>query len=186
MLRKTEKVTYIKIINQKRRMSMQRTRFFLLMALAAGMLVISATPASALGVFSHWQDSEDMSSGFGFGLKHKFQIVPIVAIEARGAWINYGSEGRWPDLDMFPLEIAGRAKFGLFYGGLGTGYYLFSGDFKSDDEVGGFIFTGAEFTLLGLGAFAELRYLTLEPGGDYGRDLTGFGASLGVILPIGK
>jgi hypothetical protein len=162
---------------------MQRVKLLLIMALTTGLLAISATPASALSVFGQWQNAEDMESGFGLGLKHKFQIIPIISIEARASWINYNAKGNWPDLNMYPLEAAGRVKFGLFYGGLGIGYYLFSGDdFKPDDKVGGFLFAGAEFTLFGLGAFAEARYLSLEPGGDYGRDMSGFGASIGVII----
>jgi hypothetical protein len=55
---------------------------------------------------------------------------------------------------------------------------------KPDNSVGGFLGAGVDFSLGGLGAFAELRYLLLEPGGTYGGDLSGFGANVGVTLPI--
>ena len=88
---------------------------------------------------------------------------------------------------MFPLEAFGRAKFGMFYGGLGLGYYVMSGDYAPKNTVGGFGALGIEFTLAGLGAFGEVRYLYLEPEFDDlpgNADMNGMGAALGVILPF--
>jgi len=142
-----------------------------------------------MGTWCHWQNSDDMDSGFGFGLKHKFQIVPVFSAEARATWVGYGSKGSFESLNMYPLEAIGRAKLGLLYGGVGIGYYLFSGDSSPKASVGGTILAGGEFTLLGLGAFAEGRYLFLEADEDDSsgdkRKLDGFGASLGVIIPVG-
>jgi hypothetical protein len=162
----------------------------LLPIIVAAVLAAGATPAGALGGFAHWQNSEDMDSGFGLGLQHQFKIVPIFSAEARAAWVGFSSTDKGPDMNMYPLEAIGRVKLGLLYGGGGIGYYLFSGDdFQPKNSVGGTILAGAEFTLLGLGAFAEARYLFLEAdeedqvGGK--RKMDGFGASLGVIIPIG-
>ena len=156
----------------------------LLLTITVIFLAVCTAPANAIGVFAQWQDSKDADSGYGLGLKHKFQIVPIFAVEARASWLSYGSSGRWGEFDMFPLEAVGRAKLGLLYGGVGLGYYLFSGDNSPDSSVGASILGGGEFTLFGLGAFAELRYLFLEPGGKWGRNLNGFGANVGVVLPF--
>ncbi len=154
----------------------------------AGVLTGGVSSAKAIGVFAQWQDSKDADSGFGFGVKHKFQIIPIVAVEARASWLNYGSDGDAGDLNMFPLEAVGRAKLGLFYGGVGLGYYLMSGDYSPKNTVGFSILAGAEFTLFGLGAFAEARYLVLDADGhdDIGGsvDMGGIGANVGVVLPF--
>mgnify|MGYP001813875490 CR=1 FL=1 len=152
----------------------------------AGVLAGGVSTANAIGIFAQWQDSKDADSGFGFGVKHKFQIVPIVAIEARASWLNYGGDGG--DFNMFPLEAVGRASLGLFYGGAGVGYYISSGDYSPDNTLGFSILGGAEFTLFGLGAFAEARYLFLDADGPSGYggsvDMGGIGANVGVILPF--
>ena len=163
-----------------------RTLLFPTVVLA---FLVVAAPAGALGAFAHWQNSEDMDSGFGFGVKHKFQIVPVLSAEARAAWIGYGSKGSLASLNMYPLEAIAKAKLGLLYGGAGVGWYPFSGDLSPKASVGGTILAGGEFTLFGLGAFAEGRYLFLEADEDDSigtkRKMDGFGASLGVIIPVG-
>jgi hypothetical protein len=154
----------------------------------SGVLAGGFSSAHAIGAFLQWQDAGDMDSGFGFGLKKKFQIIPIVAVEARASWLHYDQSGRYPDLDMFPLEAVGRAKLAFFYGGLGVGYFINTGDDSPKNSLGWSIVVGGEFTLFGLGAFAEGRYLFLEPdekdsiGGS--RDMGGLGANVGVILPF--
>lgn len=162
----------------------------LLVVVTAGFLTIHAAPASALSPFLQIQNSTDMDAGYGIGLKRKFQIIPILAAEARVSWYyTDGGESR-ADLNTFPLELVGRLKFGFLYGGLGAGYYIFSGHDRPENSIGGFVFGGAEFALFGLGAFAELRWLQLDTsetetvGGD--RDLSGVGGNVGVTIPIGK
>ena len=148
----------------------------------AGVMLITAgsvTPAKAVNIFAQWQDTKDLDSGFGLGVGHKFQIIPIVSVEGRISYLRFDKNS--VGLNMFPFEALGRAKLGLFYGGVGLGYYFFSGDFKPDNSFGGFIAGGIEFTLFGLGAYGELRYLLLEPDGG---NLNGFGAGLGVVLPF--
>jgi hypothetical protein len=147
-------------------------------------LAVINAPAGAIGVFGQWQDSDDYGSGYGLGLKKKYQIIPVIAAEARVSWLNYGTEGQRQGFDMFPLEAVGRARIAFLYGGLGVGYYLTTGGSSPDSSFGTFLFGGTEFTLFGLGAFAELRYLHLEPGGDRAANLNGLGASVGVILPL--
>ena len=107
---------------------MRTLRALLLPTVVAAFLAAETTPANALGGFAHWQQSEDMDSGFGFGLTHKFQIVPVFSAEARAAWVSFDGGQNHKDTNMYPLEAIGRVKLGLLYGGAGIGYYLFSGD----------------------------------------------------------
>ena len=170
---------------------MKPISLLLLFAISVCLLAIPAGTASALSPFVQVQNSTDMDTGYGIGLKRKFQIIPILSAEARASWYYTDGGDKWADLNTFPLELVGRLKFGFLYGGLGAGYYIFSGDdFKPENSFGGFVFAGAEFGLFGLGAFAELRWLQLEPdeveaiGGS--RDMSGVGGNVGVTLPIGK
>jgi len=167
---------------------MKIARIFTCFALIMIMTAVCVLPAHAIGVFGQWQDSKDADSGYGLGLKHEFSIIPIISVEARASWLRYSADDGEGDLDMFPLEAFGRAKLGMFYGGVGLGYYIFSGDYSPKNSVGGFAAAGIEITLLGLGAFGELRYLYLEPDldGDISGtvDMSGIGANIGVTLPF--
>ena len=162
---------------------MKSVRILVLLILTLGFVTMTATSAHALGIFAQWQDAKDMDGAFGLGLKHDFTIIPLVGIDARVSYHLY-TEG--DGMNMFPLEAFGKLNLGLFYGGLGIGYYIFSGnDFAPDNEIGGFVAGGVSFGLGGLGAFAELRYLLLEPSvGNAKLDLSGFGVNAGVTLPI--
>lgn len=152
-------------------------------------LILAATvisPASAIGVFGQWQDSKDADSGYGLGLKHEFGIIPMIGIEARASWLRYSEENSDENLDTFPLEAFGKVKLGMFYGGIGLGYYIMSGDYSPDSSLGGFAALGIDFGLGGLGVFGEVRYLYLEPDVETGGsvDMSGIGANLGVTLPF--
>ena len=162
-------------------------------ALAAFLFVLLSTvactvPAHSIGIFGQWQDSNDGDSGYGLGIKQNFGIIPLISVEARASWLRYGGDDESGNLDMFPLEAFGRLNLGMFYGGVGIGYYLFSGDYSPKNTVGGFAAAGIEISLLGLGVFGELRYLVLEPdldtdiGGSV--DMSGMGANIGVTLPF--
>ena len=167
---------------------MKVTRIITALALAMIFTTICTLPVNAIGFFAQWQDSKDEDSGYGFGLKQSFSIIPIISVEARASWLRYSSDDGAEDLDMFPLEAFGRASLGMFYVGLGAGYYIFSGESAPKNSFGGFAAAGIEITLLGLGAFGELRYLYLEPELDSNiggtSDMNGFGANVGVILPF--
>jgi hypothetical protein len=155
------------------------TRFRTLVACAL-LLVLATSPAQALSLFAQWQDSNDAGAGYGLGAKHAFlKILPIVDLEGRVSWLHYDSDKVPSSFEAFPLEAVGTVSLGVFYGGLGVGYYVFSGDVSPDDSVGGFVAGGAGFGLLGVRAFAELRYLLLEPDGA---DMSGVGAHVGASL----
>lgn len=167
---------------------MKSTSILSCSALIMILLVVCVLPAQAIGIFGQWQDSKDADSGYGLGLKHEFSIIPIISMDVRASWLRYSGNDGEGDLDMFPLEAFGRAKLGLFYGGVGIGYYIFSGDYSPKNSLGGFAAAGVEITLLGLGVFGELRYLWLEPDLDSSiggsADMSGVGANIGVILPF--
>ncbi len=142
-------------------------------------------PAHAIGIFGQWQDS-DGESGYGLGIKQNFSIIPIISIETRASWLRYSGDNSAGDLDMFPLEAFGRASLGMFYGGVGLGYYIMSGDYAPKNSFGGFGAAGIGLSLAGLGVFGELRYLYLEPDHELGGSvkMSGIGANVGVTLPF--
>jgi len=143
--------------------------------------VLAASPAQAVGLFAQWQDSQDAGSAYGLGAKQIFlALLPIVDLEARVSWLHYDGDELPSSFEAFPLEAVGTIRFGsALYGGLGVGYYLFSGDVAPDDAVGGFVAGGASFGLGGTRAFAEVRYLLLEPEGG---DMSGVGLHVGAAL----
>jgi hypothetical protein len=154
-------------------------------ALAVLMSMSVFAPASAIGLFGQWQDSKDAGSGYGLGIKQDWSIVPIVSIEGRFSWLRYSDDEWNDDLDMFPLEAFGKFKLGMFYGGVGLGYYFMSGEFAPKDSFGGFAAIGLDFSLGIVGAFGELRYLYLEPeyeDVDVTADMSGIGANLGITI----
>ena len=146
-----------------------------------------ASPAGAIGVFGQWQDTKDADSGYGLGIKQDFSIVPVFSVEARASWLMFSDDAWDEDLNMFPLEAFGRAKLGMFYGGIGVGYYIMSGADWLKNSVGGFGAVGIELGLGGLNAFGEVRYLYLEPeydGIDGNADMSGIGAGAGDNRPF--
>lgn len=160
-----------------------KSKALLTAALLSVAALFVATPAHAIAPFVQFQDSKDGGMGYGVGVKHSFLgIVPMVGFDLRASWLHYGDKEEVPEaFELFPLEAAATLGLGIFYVGLGGGYYAASGDIAPDSELGGFALGGIGFKLFGLGASAELRYLMLEPGAA---DMSGFGANLGVTLPL--
>jgi len=162
---------------------MKDSRTIIGLSLILFVISACAVPAQAIGIFGQWQDS-DGESGYGLGIKKNFSIIPIISIEARASWLRYSNDAS--DMDMFPLEAFGRASLGMFYGGVGLGYYIMSGDLAPKNSFGGFGAAGIELSLAGLGVFGELRYLYLEPDHELGGtvEMSGIGANVGVTLPF--
>jgi hypothetical protein len=165
---------------------MRSSRIIIGLALAFILTAASTMPAQAIGIFGQWQDSNDADSGYGFGLKHEFGIIPLISIEARASWLNYSIADSDESINMYPLEAFGKVKLAMFYGGVGVGYYIMSGDHAPKNSVGGFAAAGIDISLLGLGFFGEVRYLVLEPDLEIGGsvDMGGMGANIGVTLPF--
>ena len=123
--------------------------------------VCSFVPSQAdasLGVFATWWDGDETDSGFGGGAKFEFPLIPIVSLDVRASYISWNPDGV-DGLYTIPLEVVGSLTFGLFYGGLSLGYYVWgASDYSASDEVGGSIFAGVSLGLGSIGAFGELRY----------------------------
>jgi len=155
-----------------------------LLALIVVLAVVTsmAGEAKCLGIFGSYWNGEDIDNGYGLGVKHKFQIIPIFAIDARASWLSFSDDP--VDLNMYPLEATALAKLGMFYGGVGAGYYIFDGkDVDLDNAAGGFILAGIEIALGGLGVFGELKYTWVESKvGDATVDASGAGVNVGVLL----
>lgn len=157
-----------------------------LLALALILAAACAMPAHAIGIYGQWQDANDADSGYGIGLKHEFSIIPIISVEARASWLSYSVADRDESMNMYPLEAFGKVKLAMFYGGIGLGYYIMSGDHSPESTAGGFAALGIDISLFGLGFFGEVRYLVLEPDLEIGGsvDMGGMGANIGVTLPF--
>jgi hypothetical protein len=141
-----------------------------------------AGEAKSLGAFVSYWNGADIDNGYGLGVKHKFQIIPIFAIDVRASWLSFSDDP--VDLNMYPLEATALAQLGLFYGGVGAGYYIFSGnDLDYENAVGGFLLAGVKLSLGGLGVFGELKYTWVEPKvNDVTFDASGVGVNLGVLF----
>lgn len=126
---------------------------------AAIILCSTVRNANALGIMaSWWQVSESSDDGFGVGLRERIQLIPLVGIDVRASWIDFGE-----DFSVYPLEAAGVVSLGPFYAGIGAGYYLF--DSPLDDAFGWYVIGGAEIALGGFGVFGDLMWRDLSP--DY-------------------
>ena len=83
-----------------------------------------ASEACGLGAYAAYWHGDDTDSGAGFGVKRNIVPLPIqiVGFDVRASWLKFTEGGR--SLNVVPLEATGTVGFGLFYGGLGVGYYI--------------------------------------------------------------
>ena len=131
--------------------------------IAGNALAIGSNGITAYGTY--WDGEEP---GYGLGLKYSKSLIDIVSVDGRGGYIMFDD---LVDTTMVPLEVA--FNIGLPgpispYAGVGVGYYLIDHPVV-DDASGYFGQIGIEFTIVKIGAMAELRYLDLE--GTYFDDL---------------
>ena len=161
-------------------------------------LSVFAVPARAidveLGVFESQMDSDDLGDGSGVGAKLGISPMDLLSLEARASWIQFDDF----DIDMIPLEVAGRLNFSLFgnwivpYVGAGAGYYMFEADDADlDDSVGFFPMVGLEVGVHQIAFFVEARWLFLETDVDSARaelddiveaDVDGLGVNIGALV----
>lgn len=152
----------------------------MLLALVAG---AAATPAHAIGIFaSYWNLDKSNDDAWGVGLRQDKAVSPLISIHTSATWVKFSDA----EVDMFPLEVAAVGNLGLFYGGIGGGYYIFSGGQADlDNNWGWFAVAGAKIALGGLGVFGELRWNELSADikdTDLNVDLNGVGVNVGVML----
>lgn len=149
-----------------------RTRITLLAV--SIMFAAAASSFAGAGAFLTYQDAGDADSGYGIGLKLERDLAPQVSLDGRLSIITGTSIGRWDeDLTIIPIEANLNWNVPMMgytpYFGAGIGYYYFDPDWI-DADIGFNIHGGVKLdTGRGMQAFAELRYLNLEPdGGDFG------------------
>jgi hypothetical protein len=126
--------------------------------LAAIITLIATVPnAHAIGVYGQWWDA--IGDGFGIGVKQAFlPKIPLVKLDGRVAWLNFSDAST----DVVPFEVTGSIG-GLFYAGVGVGYYLVMPDQgDNDNQIGTSLQVGVEFAPVKLGGFAEARYTWLS------------------------
>jgi hypothetical protein len=147
-------------------------------------IVILSPEAECIGLYGTYWDGKDLGDGYGLGAKWKIQIIPILGLDLRGGWVSFSDS----DASIIPLEATGFASFGVVYGGVGIGYYIFNADIGNpDNSAGSYLLLGAKIAPGGTGLFGELKYTFV--GTDV-QDLEiptkikadGFGLNLGVLF----
>ncbi len=144
-------------------------------ALSATMIAPRAHALGAYGIFSKPDEGDD--DGWGIGIKKEKSFTPLFSIDGRLSYTSFSN------LEIWAPEVTALAHLGMFYGGVGAGYYFFTGDVQLKDKVGTYLLAGVGFGLGGLGVFGELKYQFLEPDID-----SSFGGSAdlnGVVLHAG-
>ena len=153
---------------------------FCIVALLAMVTLGTAVPrAHALGVFASWWNMNDANAdGFGFGIRQKFKLAPMFALDMRTSYVNFSDS----DLKVFPLEATGLVNISMFYGGLGLGYYIFDqgGDeFSIENNFGWYLVGGVEIGAGPVGVFGEIKWTSLSADfSDVDPSLSGIPSSL--------
>jgi hypothetical protein len=152
-------------------------RFSLLLLLALA-LTIPATASAGFGIYGSWWDGDDFGSGFGAGVKKDLDMisVPLIGLDVRGSFLSF-SDDSFETVTVVPLEAAAKLDLGIFYAGLGVGWYIFNQSIS--DQFGGFLVGGAKISLGGFGIFGELLYRTVNKN-----PVDGVGVNLGVTLGL--
>lgn len=166
---------------------------FCIAALVAIIGLAAITPsAHAIGVMASWWNmDEGNDDGFGFGLRSKVQIIPLISFDTRASWIKFNDA----DLNVFPIEATGMVKLGMLYAGLGGGYYIFDADNADvDNNFGWYLVGGIDISVSSFGVFGEVKWTMLEADikdvdpnlGDVptSLDADGIGFNLGVMFGL--
>ena len=130
--------------------------------LAVVMVGSAVSNAHAIGAYmSWWKPDKIDDQGFGAGLRMPIKIIPILSVDARASWINFSDN----DMNVYPVEAIGIVTLGIFYGGLGLGYYFFDSSndaYEVKDSVGWNVVLGATLGLQKLNIFGEAKWTDLE------------------------
>ena len=153
--------------------------------LTAVVLALTAPAAYALSMYGTWWKTSD-DNAFGVTLQHRQNLTPLFALDGRVGWLAFSDT----KADIFPLELAGLVRLGIFYAGPGVGYYIFTGDADLDNKLGYFLLGGVRVGLGAVGVYGEAKYGFLKtdvnfPGGGSAEvDLDHFGLHAGVFIGI--
>lgn len=133
------------------------------MLIAAVGVGMSTPNAHALGLYGIWwmPDKSD-DDGWGVGVKDVKHFTPLLALDGRVSYVNFSS----PDAGIIPLEMTGMVSLGVWYGGVGIGYYFMTGDADLKSTVGYYALVGLELGLGGTSVFGEVKWQSLEPDID--------------------
>ncbi len=151
------------------------------------LLGFAAPSAHAVGVYGIWwmpDDSDD--DGWGVGIKDVRQFTPLLSLDGRVSYVAFDT----PDAGIIPLEVTALAHLAMWYGGIGAGYYFFTGDAPLEDSFGWYLMLGLEIALGSTGVFGEVKWQALSPdldipsGGDTNFDSVAIhvGATFGIPL----
>jgi hypothetical protein len=148
---------------------------------------LAAPSAHAVGVYGIWwmPDNSD-DDGWGAGIKDTRQFTPLLSLDGRVSYVSFST----PDAGIIPLEATALVHLAMWYGGIGVGYYFFTGDAAIEDSFGWYLMLGLEIALGGTGVFGEVKWQALEPdldipsGGsaDFESVAIHVGASFGIPL----
>jgi len=155
------------------------------------LLAVATPPAHAIGLFASWWNIDQSNDdGFGFGIRQAVPLTKLFAINTDATWLKFGDS----ETNVFPLEAAGVARLGLFYGGLGVGYYIFdakAGDV--DNNFGWYATAGVNLNLTKFGVFGEFKYRKLsadindvKPGSGLPTSIDADGMGFDVGVTLGK
>ena len=151
-----------------------------LAAIGLSLAAPSAHAVSAYGIW--WMPSEGDDDGWGFGAKEKRGFTPLLSYDLRASYVSFSS----PDAGIIPLEGTIMANFGMLYGGIGGGYYFFTGDNSLDDTFGWYLLVGLELLPGPVSVFGEAKWQKLESdiGGGAKADLNAFVLHAGVTMNL--
>ena len=149
------------------------------------LLLIATTGSASIGGFVAYQDSGDVDSGIGVGLKLEQNLSPQLSVDERLGLIT-GFDFDWTDdLLITSVEANINWNFPMMgytpYVGAGVGYYSPDTDWF-DSSIGYNLHGGVKLdTGRGIILFAELKYLSLDADGEAGGvDLGGPGLVAGI------
>lgn len=155
----------------------------LVLSLVIVALLVFTGDALGIGIFGSYWHGEETDTGYGLGIKHKFNVITLISVDIRASWLSFKDEGE-TDLNLYPLEATALAKLGPVYGGLGAGYYIFDAkNADADNSTGWFILVGGEITAGGIGLFGEFKWTFLDTKiEDINVNADGFGINAGILL----
>ncbi len=145
-----------------------------------------ASSHAGFGLFASWQDTDEVDSGYGIGMKQEVMLSRQASVDFRLSYLTgFTIDRRWSsDEDLTVTMVEAIFDWNVpmpgwtpYFGG-GFGYYIIDPDWI-DSELGFVLHGGAKLdTGRGVAIFGELKYTTIEPDQN---DLGGVGVNAGVI-----
>ena len=100
---------------------------------------LAAPNAHAVGIYGIRTMSDDYDDdAYGIGIKDKKDFTRMLSMDMRVSYVFN------EDADIIPIEATGLVKLGMLYGGVGVGYYIFTGDNNLNSAIGWYFLAGIE------------------------------------------